>query len=141
MHVVAGSQAASAAAARVVNQQARFLGLERKMRLEIIGSKSSVERLREMISTDGHETKDSPYVKDKSDLAFALGDVANFVTILAFALQLTDYIMAHARSLAANENATIRIKGAFGVVTIELNRDINSDELERLLRQLDAPRV
>ncbi len=111
------------------------------MRFEIIGSKSSVESLRGLIAGSGHETQESPFAKDKSDLAFGLGDVANFVTVLAFALQLTEYIMAYVRTMPPDEKGTIRIKGAFGVVTVELNRDLSSDELERILRQLDAPRA
>lgn len=109
------------------------------MRFEIIGSKGTVESLRERLAGAGHETRDSTYAKDKSDLAFGLGDVANFVTVLAFALQLTEYVMAQVRSMPVDDKATIRVKGAFGVVTIELKRDLTSDELERILRQLNPP--
>lgn len=110
------------------------------MRAEIIGAKASIERFGELLTRGGITASQSVPERDQSDLAFGLGDLANLVTVIAFGLQLLGYLVAFARSLDKDETATIRVRSAFGMVTIELKRDVDSDELERLLRQLDPPR-
>lgn len=110
------------------------------MRAEIIGPKAAIERFGALLEQGGIEVTRSVPERDQSDLAFGLGDLANLVTVIAFGLQLLGYLVAYARSLQKDETATIRLRSSFGMVTIELNRDIHPDELERLLRQLDPPR-
>jgi hypothetical protein len=106
------------------------------MRISITGEASVIEALSALIADDPDSSVESiGPAKDKSELAFAFGDIATIVSTVAGLAKVVE-LLINLKPALDGKTQKLSFRTALGVTTVELSQDITLEELHRQLGTL-----
>jgi restriction endonuclease len=107
------------------------------MRVSISGEKSFVNALQEEIKKDSEiKVEKLEEAKDKTELAFAIGDIVTLVSLVKGVTDLVKALLEMRDKKPSEKRQKLYLKTALGTATIEISKDITAEELSQQLGKI-----